>query len=44
LRRLDEDFRNGFIEASDRDYEGIRSQINAVPQTCGRGCHPKIRL
>jgi phosphonate transport system substrate-binding protein len=44
LKRLDEEFRNGFIEASDRDYEGIRSQINAVPQTCGRGCHPKIRL
>jgi len=44
LKRLDEEFRNGFIEASDGDYEGIRSQINAVPQTCGRGCHPKIRL
>lgn len=44
LKRLDEDFRNGFVEASDRDYGNIRSQINAVPQTCGRGCHPKIRL
>jgi phosphonate transport system substrate-binding protein len=44
LRRLDEDFRNGFTGASDRDYEGVRSMINAVPQTCGRGCHPKIRL
>jgi phosphate/phosphite/phosphonate ABC transporter binding protein len=44
LNRLDEDFRNGFAEASDADYQGIRSQINAVPQTCGRGCHPKIRL
>ena len=44
LRRLDEDFRNGFTEASDGDYEGVRSRINAVPQTCGRGCHPKIRL
>lgn len=44
LKRLDEELRNGFTEASDRDYENIRSQINAVPQTCGRGCHPKIRL
>jgi phosphonate transport system substrate-binding protein len=44
LRRLDEDFRNGFIEASDRDYGEIREKINAVPQTCGKGCHPKIRL
>lgn len=44
LRRLDEDFRNGFTEASDKDYGGIRTKINAVPQTCGKGCHPKIRL
>jgi phosphonate transport system substrate-binding protein len=44
LRRLDEDLSNGFTEASDRDYENIRSQINSVPKTCGRGCHPKIRL
>jgi phosphonate transport system substrate-binding protein len=44
LKRLDEDFRNGFTEASDADYEGVRSQINDVPKTCGRGCHPKIRL
>lgn len=44
LRRLDEDYKNGFIEASDKDYGDIRSKINAVPQTCGMGCHPKIRL
>ncbi len=44
LKRLDEDFRNGFIEATDSDYADIRSKINAVPQTCGRSCHPKIRL
>ncbi|MBI5418745.1 MAG: phosphate/phosphite/phosphonate ABC transporter substrate-binding protein [Deltaproteobacteria bacterium] len=44
LKRLDEELRNGFTEASDRDYQNIRSQINAVPQSCGRGCHPKIRL
>jgi len=44
LKRLDEDYRNGFVEATDKDYADIRSKINAVPQTCGRGCHPKIRL
>ncbi len=43
LNNLDEDFRNGFTEASDKDYAGIRSQFNAIPQTCGKGCHPKIR-
>jgi phosphonate transport system substrate-binding protein len=44
LRRLDDDFKNGFVEASDKDYKDIRVKINAVPQTCGLGCHPKIRL
>lgn len=44
LKRLDEDFKSGFSEATDKDYGDIRSKINAVPQTCGRGCHPKIRL
>lgn len=44
LRRLDEDYRSGFVEASDMDYADIRSKINAVPRTCGKGCHPKIRL
>ncbi|BCB96191.1 hypothetical protein JZK55_11130 [Dissulfurispira thermophila] len=44
LKRLDDDFRNGFIEALDKDYADIRAKINAVPQTCGKGCHPKIKL
>jgi len=44
LKRLDEDFRNGFVETADQDYADIRTKINAVPQTCGRSCHPKIRL
>jgi phosphonate transport system substrate-binding protein len=44
LKRLDDDFRNGFTEATDRDYGEIRTKFNAVPQTCGRGCHPRIRL
>ncbi len=44
LKRLDEEYRNGFIEATDMDYAAIREKINAVPKTCGMGCHPKIRL
>ena len=44
LKRLDEDLKNGFTEATDRDYAGIRSKINAVSQTCGIGCHPKTKL
>ena len=44
LKRLDDDFKNGFTEASDGDYADIREKINAVPQTCGMGCHPRIKL
>ena len=44
LKRLDEDFKNGFAEAADQDYGAIRSKINAVPETCGTGCHPKKKL
>lgn len=44
LKKLDDDLKNGFTETSDRDYADIRAKINAVPQTCGKGCHPKIKL
>lgn len=44
LKRIDEDYRNGFVEATDNDYGDIRLKLNAVPQTCGKGCHPKIKL
>jgi len=44
LQRLDDDLKSGFIDASDADYADIRSKINAVPKTCGLGCHPKIQL
>lgn len=44
LERLDPSFRGGFIEARDSDYEKIREMINNVPNTCGTGCHPKIKL
>jgi phosphonate transport system substrate-binding protein len=44
LQRLDDDLKSGFTDASDADYADIRAKINAVPRTCGLGCHPKIQL
>ncbi|MEK6697514.1 MAG: phosphate/phosphite/phosphonate ABC transporter substrate-binding protein [Nitrospirota bacterium] len=44
LGRFDDELKNGFTEAADSDYAEIRAKINAVPRTCGRGCHPKIKL
>ena len=44
LEHLDEELKNGFAETSDQEYGGIRNKINAVPQGCGLGCHPKIKL
>lgn len=44
LGKLYEEMRNGFIEASDSDYAGVRARFNAIPQTCGKACHPRIRL
>jgi phosphonate transport system substrate-binding protein len=44
LEKTDPELQGGFIEAQDADYEHIRQLINKVPITCGRGCHPKIRL
>ncbi len=42
LSKLDQDLQGGFVAASDADYEGIRQLINAVPESCGKGCHPKV--
>ncbi len=44
MGRLDEDLRYGFTETREGDYEDIRAKLNAVPRTCGKGCHPDIRL
>ncbi len=43
LSKLDE-LKNGFIITSNKDYQGIRKEFNAIPQTCGMGCHPRIRF
>ncbi len=42
LDKLDPDLQGGFVAASDADYAEIRSLFNAIPSTCGRGCHPDI--
>lgn len=44
LNRLDDELRNGFMPANDSDYSEIRMLINSVPDTCGKGCHPRISL
>ncbi len=44
LKKVDPELRGGFIDASDADYEHIRKLINDIPNTCGMGCHPKIKL
>jgi phosphonate transport system substrate-binding protein len=44
LSNMDPEFKGGFTEASDFDYDHIRKMINDVPKSCGLGCHPKIQL
>ncbi len=44
LKKPDTVFRYGFVKTRDSDYAGIRRQINAIPKTCGMGCHPNVRL
>lgn len=44
LKKIDPEMSGGFTEASDQDYKHIRQMINNIPNTCGTGCHPKIRL
>lgn len=38
------EFRYGFIETSDADYNDIRRLLNDAPRQCGASCHPDIRL
>jgi phosphonate transport system substrate-binding protein len=44
LKRLDPEFRGGFVPATDADYDNIRQMVNGVPKGCGLQCHPKIEL
>jgi phosphonate transport system substrate-binding protein len=44
LKKVDPEMRGGFVEASDSDYQHIRKIINQIPTSCGKGCHPKLKL
>ena len=44
LKKLDSEFRGGFVPATDADYDNIRKMINGVPTGCGIRCHPKMTL
>ena len=44
LREWDEEFRYGFVRASDSEYELLRERMNGIPEGCGKGCHPPIRF
>ena len=39
-----EEFKYGFSEATDADYEPIRTMLNAIPESCGSSCHPVHRF
>ncbi len=39
LKDWDEEFRYGFIPATDKDYDGIRWMLEAIPRGCGVRCH-----
>lgn len=42
LESWDPEFKNGFAEADDTDYEIVREMFNKIPKGCGSGCHPEI--
>ena len=39
-----EEFKYGFVETMDADYEPIRTMLNAIPESCGSSCHPVHRF
>jgi len=40
LAEWNEEFKYGFVETTDADYEPIRTMLNAIPESCGSSCHP----
>ena len=38
------EFQHGFVETSDKDYEGIRKLLNEIPSRCGNSCHPSMNF
>lgn len=43
LSTWNNEFRYGFVEASDTDYDGLRQMIRTIPQHCSVPCHSEIR-
>ncbi|MBI5376191.1 MAG: phosphate/phosphite/phosphonate ABC transporter substrate-binding protein [Candidatus Schekmanbacteria bacterium] len=41
VKDWDEEFKFGFMEARNSDYEIIRKMIEDIPVSCGGTCHPK---
>ena len=39
-----EEFKYGFVEATDGDYETVRAMLNAIPRRCGGACHPALHF
>ena len=44
MAEWNEEFKYGFVEATDADYEPIRTMLNTIPESCGRSCHPVHRF
>ncbi len=41
VRNWDDEFKYGFIEASNSDYKVVLNMIRDIPAKCGEACHPK---
>jgi len=39
MEEWDEEFRHGFVPASDADYQPLRQKMNDLPGGCSQGCH-----
>jgi phosphonate transport system substrate-binding protein len=39
MKNWDPEFRNGFVEASEKDYASIYQMMAAIPEGCGIRCH-----
>ncbi|NIR48615.1 phosphate/phosphite/phosphonate ABC transporter substrate-binding protein, partial [candidate division KSB1 bacterium] len=44
LAEWSEEFRYGFVPASDVDYEVVRRLIRKIPEQCDTACHPGVTL
>ena len=44
MAEWNEEFKYGFVETTDADYDPIRTMLNAIPERCGSSCHPVHRF